>query len=178
MRLFSNPVPALASCRNSPATQANRDHPMKAIVLFPVFLAATQFLVSVRAEEPAEHPGDAEIIKRYDTNKDGRLDEAEVAAVKQTTLMSGQEEKMEKRERMMERQKEWLEEFDQNKDGKLDESEKATMEAMVRARVEKRPKLLKRIDTDGDSKLSDAEWAAGREKIFARVEPGKKKPAK
>ena len=150
---------------------------MKTAVLFPALLAATQFLTAARADEPTPHPGDAAIIQRYDTNKDGRLDDAEVAAVKEQTLMAGQEDKMAKRERMEERQKEWLVEFDTNKDGKLDAAEKTAMEATVRARMEKRPQMMKRLDTDGDGKLSDAEWAAARDKILTRLMDDGGKPA-
>ncbi|CAM3132629.1 EF-hand domain-containing protein [Rariglobus hedericola] len=152
---------------------------MKAAFLFPSLLAATQFLVSANAAEPDSAAArDAEIIKRYDTNKDGKLDEAEVAAVKETMLMESQENKEARRERLQERQKSWLEEFDTNKDGKLDEAEKAAMDTTMRARTEKRPQLLKRLDTDGDGKLSDAEWIAGREKIRTRIEEAKGKDKK
>lgn len=142
---------------------------MKVSFLFPVFLAATQFVTPAAAEETASPPvaaRDAEIIKRYDTNKDGKLDEAEIAAVKEERLMMSQDKREEKRERVKER----LKEFDKNGDGQLDAAEKAAMEATLRARIEKRPMLLKRLDTDGDGKLSDAEWLAGREKAIERLQ--------
>ncbi|MDF3057329.1 MAG: hypothetical protein K0R17_1544 [Rariglobus sp.] len=142
---------------------------MKVSFLFPVFLAATQFVVTARAAEPepaAAATHDAEIIKRYDTNKDGKLDEAEIAAVKEQTLMASQEKREEKRERLRDR----LKEFDKDGDGKLDAGEKTAMETALRARAEKTPRMLKRLDTDGDGKLSDAEWAAGREKIIERLQ--------
>ncbi len=145
---------------------------MKVPFLVPVFLAATQFLTSASAAEPAAGTTaarDAEIIKRHDTNKDGKLDEAEVAAVKEQMLMATQEKRDEKRERVQERAGEWIKEFDQNGDGKLDETEKAAMETTVRARMEKRPFMMKRLDTDGDGKLSDSEWAAGRDKVMQRI---------
>jgi Ca2+-binding EF-hand superfamily protein len=152
---------------------------MKAAFLFPSLLAATQFLVSATAAEPdATAARDAAIIKRYDTNKDGKLDEAEVAAVKEMMLMESQENKEARRERLQDRKKTWLDEFDTDKDGKLDDAEKAAMETVMRARAEKRPQLLKRLDTDGDGKLSDAEWIAGREKILARIEEAKGKDKK
>jgi Ca2+-binding EF-hand superfamily protein len=143
---------------------------MKVSFLFPMFLAATQFVMSAGAAETGtEAARDAEIIKRYDTNKDGKLDEAEVAAVKEQMLMAGQE----KREERHERVQEWIKEFDKNGDGKLDEAEKAVMETTVRARMEKRPLAMKRLDTDGDGKLSDAEWAAGRDKVMQRLKENK-----
>ncbi|MET0263439.1 MAG: hypothetical protein ABW223_11110 [Rariglobus sp.] len=150
---------------------------MKVLFLLPVFLAATQFVLPVSAETDVA-ARDAEILKRYDTNKDRKLDEAEVAAVKEEMLMQSQKKDAEKRNRRAEREASWLAEFDRNADGRLDDAEKATMDATVRARMEKRPQILKRFDTDGDGKLSDAEWAAGREKIFARINDAKDKRAK
>jgi hypothetical protein len=152
---------------------------MKVSFLFPVFLAATQFVAPAgAAETKADATRDAEIIKRYDTNRDGKLDETEVAAVKESMLMADQEKREERRERAQNRADEWLKEFDKNGDGKLDDAEKAAMEATVRARMEKRPQVMKRLDTDGDGKLSDAEWAAGRDKILQRLQDRKADAAK
>ncbi len=145
---------------------------MKVSFLFPVFLAATQFVMPAVAAEPASGTAaarDAEIIKRYDTNKDGKLDEAEIAAVKEEMLSASQEKREETRERITERVEAWRKEFDQNGDGKLDEAEKKVMETTLRARMEKNPRMLKRLDTDGDGKLSDAEWAAGWSKIVGHL---------
>lgn len=161
---------------------------MKVSFLFPVFLAATQFVIAVGATgaeetgmgaEPAATPADtvaaaqresaardAEIIRRYDTNGDGKLDEAEVAAAKEQMLMATQEKREQKRERVQER----LRPFDTNGDGQLDETERRKMDATLRARAENMPRLLKRLDTDGDGKLSDAEWAAGRDKVMDRLQ--------
>lgn len=146
---------------------------MKASFLFSVSLAATLFVSVGHAEPSATDAKDAEIIKRYDTNKDGKLDEAEIAAVKEKMMDSKMEQQEEKRDRLQEKQKEWLTEYDLNKNGKLDPDEKVAMEKAVRARIEKAPRLLKRFDTDGDGKLSDAEWTAVREKVIARVQEGK-----
>ena len=143
---------------------------MKVSFLFPMFLAATQFVMFAGAAETGTDAArDAEIIKRYDTNKDGKLDESEIAAVKEQTLMAGQEKRAERRERVQERAGERIKEFDTNGDGKLDDAEKAAMETTVRARMEKRPLVMKRLDTDADGKLSDAEWAAGRDKILEHL---------
>lgn len=145
---------------------------MKTSFLFPALFAATQFVLpSAPAAEPDPTAiRDAEIIKRYDTNKDGKLDETEVAAVKEQMLMANQEKREERLERVKERQGEWIKEFDQDGDGKLNDEEKKTMETTLRARMEKSPRLMKRLDTDGDGKLSDAEWAAGREKVIGRLQ--------
>lgn len=146
---------------------------MKTSFLFSVFLAATQFVPALRAETPAVSEHDAAIIQRYDTNKDGKLDDTEVAEVKEKMFMADQEKKQEKIERVQKRRDELIKEFDKNGDGKLDDAEKKEMETVLRARVEKRPLMLKRLDTDGDGKLSDEEWNAGREKIIGRLQAEK-----
>lgn len=149
---------------------------MKTLVLFPALLAATQFVPFASAENEPVSEHDAAIIKRYDTNKDGKLDEAEIAAVKEQTLMADQEKREEKFEKVKARQAELLKEFDTDADGKLNDTEKKAMETALRARLEKRPRLLKQFDSDGDGKLSDVEWAAAREKVVARmVEAGEKR---
>jgi Ca2+-binding EF-hand superfamily protein len=142
---------------------------MKTTFLFSALLSATQFVPVVRAETEPLSERDAALIKRYDTNKDGKLDEAEVAAVKEKMFMADQEKREEKIERIKTRQAELHKEFDQNGDGALDETEKKAMENALRARLEKRPRLLKQFDSDGDGKLSDTEWIAAREKVIGRL---------
>jgi Ca2+-binding EF-hand superfamily protein len=145
---------------------------MKTSFLFPALLAATQFVLPASAENEPVSEHDAAIIKRYDTNKDGKLDEGEIAAVKEQMLMADQEKRGEQIEKVKERQAGWLKEFDQDGDGKLNEAEKKTMETTLRARMEKNPRMMKRLDTDGDGKLSDLEWAAAREKLIERFMDG------
>lgn len=148
---------------------------MKNSFLFPALFAATQFVLpSVSAAEAdATAARDAEIIKRYDTNKDGKLDETEVAAVKEQMLTANQEKREVRLDRLKERRTEWIKEFDKDGDGKLNDDEKKTMETTLRARMEKNPRMMERLDTDKDGKLSDAEWAAAREKLFERIKDAK-----
>ena len=148
---------------------------MKARFLFCGLLATTQFVGTASAENKSTAERDAEIIQRYDTNKNGKLDEAEVAAVKEEMLMSKMEKRDEQREKVQERRDEWLKEFDKNGDGKLDEAEKKTMESTLRTRMEKNPRMMKRIDTNEDGKIDDQEWAAAREKLMGRLREGNKK---
>lgn len=164
---------------NRPANNTERDHAMKALFLLPALFAATQFLPPAAAQSEAQ-TRDAEIIKRYDTNKDGKLDDAEIAAVKEKVFMEGQQKQEDRRDRVRERQEKLVAEFDKNGDGKLDDTERAVMEIEYRARVEKRPRLLERFDTNKDGKLDDAEWTAAKEKIIDRLqeEPRGKKNAK
>ena len=148
---------------------------MKTSFLFPALLAATQFVLPASAETMTPSARDAEIIERYDTNKNGKIDEEEIAAVKEKRLMADQEKREEKLGRLKSRQAELLKEFDANADGKLDDTEKNAMETALRARLESRPRLLKQFDADGDGKLNDAEWTAAREKVIDRLMEARKK---
>jgi hypothetical protein len=148
---------------------------MKILFLFPALLAATQFVMPVFAETGSVAERDDALIKRYDTNGDGKLDEAEVTVVKERMFMADQEKREAKITRAKERQAALLKEFDQNADGKLDDAEKQTMETSLRARMERTPRMMKRLDTDADGKLSDLEWAAAREKIIGRLVDERKK---
>ena len=63
----------------------------------------------------------AKMLEKFDANKDGKLDDAEKAAMKA---------ECEKRKAGMEARKaKMLEKFDTNKDGKLDDAEKAAAKA-------------------------------------------------
>ena len=161
---------------------------MKLHFLASACLAATLFVLPGRAAgdtaetnqvvPPAPAPAtrlqmsaaDAEILKRYDKNGDGKLDDDEVATAMDENRKSADTDRGKMRDRLKERQQVWLKEFDKDGDGKLDAAERATMEQALRSRMDKNPGMLKRFDTDGDGKLSDAEWAAAREKILASFE--------
>ncbi len=143
---------------------------MKASSLAPALLAATLFLTAgVHAEDaPASEmtgTGEnqamsekrhAEILKRFDKNGDGKLDEDEKAAAKEYNREETTGRQNKARERLG---KKALEKFDKNNDGKLDEAEHAEM---IKA-LETDPRLVKRFDKDGDGKLNAAEKAAARE---------------
>jgi Ca2+-binding EF-hand superfamily protein len=99
-----------------------------------------------------------ELIKRFDKNGDGKLDEDEKAAAHKAMRMEGGG--------YAGRQKEILRRFDKNGDGRLDDGERAEAEK-ARELVEKnggmgrfRELVLKRFDLDGDGKLNEAERAA------------------
>jgi Ca2+-binding EF-hand superfamily protein len=84
-----------------------------------------------------------EVLEKFDTNKDGKLDQDERKAAMQA-----------RRARMEKQRKNMLEKFDGDGDGKLDENErKAAGEAMKARHAE----LLEKYDADGDGKLSPAE---------------------
>lgn len=90
----------------------------------------------------------AEILQKFDTNKDGKLDDSEKAALKA--------EFQAKREQ---RKAEMLAKFDTNKDGKLDDAEKAAM------RDERANEMFKKLDTNGDGQISLTEFKTGKAKM-------------
>lgn len=122
------------------------------------------------------------VVARFDTNQDGKLDDAERA---------------EARKAIAERtggkfREELVKRFDKNGNGKIDDDERAAAEAAVkkrkqgamaaaitkpapatdadvestlRAAITADPTRLQRFDTDQNGKLSDAEWSAARAAI-------------
>jgi Ca2+-binding EF-hand superfamily protein len=88
--------------------------------------------------------GDRQGMKeKFDTNKDGKLDDSERAAMK-----AAMEAKRSQRKAEM------LAKFDTNKDGKLDPAERAVMKQETSAAA------FKKLDANGDGVLSRAEFAA------------------
>ena len=86
------------------------------------------------------HTPPPELLQKYDTNKNGKLDDTERAA------MRADREKL---------RAEKLAQFDKNKDGTLDDTErKAMRDSMLAER-------FKQLDKDGNGQLSLAEFQAG-----------------
>lgn len=88
------------------------------------------------------HPGGrkAEMIKKFDANGDGKLDDTEKQALK-----------AERQARRAEK----LAKYDANKDGQLDDAERAQVRKdRVAARFQK-------LDANGDGSLSQEEFEAG-----------------
>ncbi len=135
---------------------------MKPSSLAPALLAAMLFLSPALnaapdqdgppADRPMNAERHAEIIKRFDKNGDGMLDEAEKTAAKEYNREKHGERMNKAGERM---RKNALAKFDKNGDGKLDESE--------RAEIANDPKVIKRFDKNADGKLDEAEKEAARE---------------
>jgi hypothetical protein len=168
---------------------------MKQPQLPPLLLSATLFLFAAgvaHAEEGATAPSSASprqarLIKKFDKNGDGNLDEGERAAAREVVKTMHREGpsawrgrgEFEKGPRpgsgamgMSDpafRQGYLLGKFDLNNDGKLDKAEQAAArtaaEQKMRNRLEKQLQHLKEVDTDNDGKISDAEWTVAREKF-------------
>lgn len=103
---------------------------MKKIVLMVVGL--TVFTLASQAEgegdalAKARDNRRAEILKKFDKNGDGQLDETEKAAAREETKKKREEERLKK--------------YDKNGDGKLDDAEKEAMREDLKKRAEENAK--------------------------------------
>jgi hypothetical protein len=87
---------------------------LRRLVLASFIVAAG---ISFAAEEPAD-PAPPSVLKRYDKNKDGALDEAE--------RTKWEADKAARREKERTERAAMLEKYDTNKDGKLSEEERVS----------------------------------------------------
>ena len=117
---------------------------------FKLILATSVLMIGGAAGFAAAHGGGAKgdrqgMKEKFDTNKDGKLDDSERAAMK-----AAMEAKRSQRKAEM------LAKFDTNKDGKLDPAERAVM------KQERSASAFKKLDANGDGVLSPAEFAAAK----------------
>lgn len=101
--------PGVNGCR----TQSTKTNNMKKVALFSL-VSALMLVVGFNAAAAAKAPKapkafkiKAEVLDKFDTNKDGKLDETERAA--------------------MEKDADMIKKYDKNGDGKLDATEKAAL---------------------------------------------------
>lgn len=166
---------------------------MKRLGLTPLSLSATLFLVLQVGRLPAQDNVGAtaaaaakpegvqqlqELMRRFDLDGDGNLDDAERAATKEAM----------KREKIdlpvagttatpdtpKAKWREMLAQFDKNKDGRLDNEERAAARKMAAERgfgpgEDARAELLKRFDTNGNGRLDEDERAAIPERLRKRI---------
>ena len=128
-----------------------------------------------KKEERKGRPGREEIMKKLDTNGDGKVDDAERAKAREEftkRLDSGELPPM------------LLKRFDANEDGKLDDAEKAKAKESFGNRRGGRGQggdrqlpeaVVKKFDANGDGKLDDAEKAKAREEFQKRRGEGRGK---
>ncbi len=154
---------------------------------------------SAQAEDAKDSKEDrrAKLQERFDTNKDGKLDENEKAAAQKELGRGGEKRPGDKRPFDLngtlppELEKKLLQHFDKNSNGKLDDDEKAAAQEEMKKRREQggkpgRPgaggppdgKLLQHFDKNGDGKLDDTERAAAQEEMKKRREQGGKPGAR
>jgi len=105
-----------------------------------------------KADFPKRMKAGADVLKEFDKDGDGKLNDQERAAMREQMRKNREKE------------------FDKNGDGKLDDAEKAAMDEARKARE-------KEFDKDGDGKLSDEERKAMREALMKRHQ-GKGKEGK
>lgn len=119
-----------------------------------------------RSKGPRNEQARAALLEKFDTNKDGKLDETERAAAREAT-----------RENRGKLREQALAKFDKDGDGKLNDEEKAAArEAMKERAGEHRKDIVAKFDKDGDGKLNDEEKAAAREAMKQRLDRGKPNP--
>lgn len=117
----------------------------------------------------------AELLKRYDKNGDGRIDEDERLAAKEEMLMENIDRQMARLavtqatpEQLRARV---LENFDQNKDGQLDDEERLAAQKFAEDRMANpapqtgalREVLIKRVDKNGNGRIDAEERTALKE---------------
>jgi Ca2+-binding EF-hand superfamily protein len=97
----------------------------------------------------AHGPGKGELLQKYDTNHDGKLDDQEKAAMRADFEAKRAQKKAE-----------LLQKYDLNKDGKLDDNERAVM------RDDRTVEAFKKMDLDGNGSISLDELKAARAKMW------------
>lgn len=152
-------------------------------------LVAGPVLMAAEGEDrPKRHDGErghgAE-LKKFDTNGDGKLDDAEKAAMraavgdrlkknhpelftKLDTNGDGalSEDEMKAGREKMRELHDKKEKADTNGDGKVDDAERAAKRAEMAEKLKaKHPELFAKLDTNGDGTLSEEEAKAGREQL-------------
>jgi hypothetical protein len=117
---------------------------------------------------PEGRPNREEMLKRFDANGDGKLDDTERQTMR--AEMEKEHPKAAKKAQAAggEMRDRALARFDKDGDGMLNDAERAEADATMRAEMAKRPRAMERIDTDKDGKISDAEWEAARAEMQNR----------
>lgn len=121
------------------------------------------------AGDKPPRPNREEMMKQFDANGDGQLDQTERQALRQhMQSMRGQGGGPGQRPdrpggaRGMAR-------FDTDGDGQLSPAEREAAAATMREHVVNNPRAMQRFDLDGDGTLSDDEWNQAREEVGKRM---------
>jgi hypothetical protein len=154
---------------------------LKTTMALATLTFCTASFVSAADEKKPAGPDRAAMMKQFDANGDGQLDQTEREAVrKHMESMRGEAggrgEGGQGRSGQggqggrggQGRGPNPMAEFDANSDGKLDKSERAAM----REGIQNNEQAMKRFDTDGDGKLSDAEWGKASKAMSDRMGQG------
>ena len=130
-----------------------------------MFLTATLFAAPSENRDPAARK--AEILKKFDTDGDGKLSDTEKKTLR--AEMQNRQGGHDRKQWTPEQRNEMLKKFDKDGDGKLSDTEKASLRSEMQSRrgglhflVEFRD-AFSAFDKDGNGELSDDERAAARE---------------
>tara|TARA_B110000444_G_C18510929_1_gene442241 strand:+ start:92 stop:616 length:525 start_codon:yes stop_codon:yes gene_type:complete len=146
---------------------------LKTTVALAALTFCTAIFVSAADEKKPAGPDRAEMMKQFDANGDGQLDQTEREAVRKHMESmrgdaGGRGEGGQGGRSGQGRRPNPMAEFDANSDGKLDKSERAAM----REGLQSNDQAMKRFDTDGNGKLSDAEWGVASKAVSERMGQG------
>ena len=134
---------------------------MKTPFLSLLIGAAT--LIHAGAYAAEEGPAYDDIVKKYDRNGDGRLDEDEKVAAKESMAMQDRQKgPAAVRERV----------------ANANPEQRAKMLENLRARIEESPGQMRRFDKNANGKLDDAEWDEARAQFEQREKAAAKDNAK
>ena len=111
-----------------------------------IALVVAGSLIAGVAVAGPHHGRRAEVIQKYDANKDGALSDQEKASLKADMKAKHQAKKQA-----------MLTKFDTNKDGKLDGAERQV------ARDTRMTERFQKLDADGNGSISLAEFKAGKQ---------------
>lgn len=146
-------------------------------VVIPVL--AQELAPAPAAEAPAR-PNRADVIKQFDRNGDGVLDDTERQAAREVLNARSPRRTAGQTNASSPSATELMRRFDQNGDGKIDDAERAAArEAANRNRPAAaatalppidRQAMVKEFDKDGDGKLSDSERTAVTQAMRERLQ--------
>jgi len=135
----------------------------------------------------------SELLKKYDKNGNGRLDDGEKAAAKESyrqealkraaAAREASKKKLEEHRRRKE-----IEKYDKNKDGRLDEEESAALNESLAEQKKRKEEFYKKYDSNRDGKISSEEKNVylqelkkrkeNKERDKSKKDKGKKNPSK
>jgi Ca2+-binding EF-hand superfamily protein len=142
-----------------------------AIATLPLLTSSS--LQAAKGDQTAR-PNRAEMIKKFDANGDGKLDQTErqaarnyMQSMRQTRANQGEGQRSDRSGggRAIAR-------FDTDGDGQLSADERAAAAVTIRENMANNPRAMQRFDLDGDGALSEAEWAQARDQIGERMRQG------
>jgi len=138
---------------------------MKNPAILTVLLLSLPFAVAGGQQDGGKRQPSPEIMKKYDVDGDGRLNDSERDALRAERRVRHKPPA------------ELIEKYDADGDGQLNDSERDALRAEKRARHKPPAELIEKYDMDGDGRLNDserdvlrAEMKAKRAEIISRYD--------